>query len=185
MNTPPGISKYFIAIIPPSPIVEQVQQWKEYFNTKFNSKASLNSPPHITLHMPFEWKTVKESNLIEKLAALAQSQNQIDVDLNGFACFAPRVIYINVESASLNQLQANVVQFCKTELNLFNANRLNQPYHPHLTVAFRDLKKQVFAEAWTSVKDVSFSARFTCSTLVLLRREGKRWQPRANFSFAG
>ena len=45
---------YFIAIVPPSPIYEEAFEQKVYFKTKYNSKASLNSPPHITLHMPFK-----------------------------------------------------------------------------------------------------------------------------------
>jgi 2'-5' RNA ligase len=185
MNARPGISKYFIAIMPPPPIAERAHAWKEHFNRTFNSKAALNSPPHITLHMPFEWKTDKEPNLRSCLQSFAQTQNKFDVELDAFECFAPRVIYIRViENAELNQLQNALARFCKTSLKLFNANRLNQPYHPHLTVAFRDLKKPLFPEAWASVKDLSFSARFTCSTLVLLKREGKQWHPIENFDLA-
>ena len=48
--------QYFVALIPPSPVYEEAQALKEYFREKYNSKAALNSPPHITLHMPFFWK---------------------------------------------------------------------------------------------------------------------------------
>ena len=80
MTPKPGISKYFIALVPPSPVFEQAQQWKEYFKVEFNSKAALNSPPHITLHMPFEWKTAKEELLMEKLATFAQSQKSFELE---------------------------------------------------------------------------------------------------------
>lgn len=185
MKSRPGISKYFIALVPPSPIYEQTAQWKEYFKVEFNSKAALNSPPHITLHMPFEWKTEKEPKLVNQLAAFAQTQNAIKLALNGFGCFPPRVIYINVvENAVLNQLQSKLARFCKTELDLFNANRLDQPYHPHLTVAFRDLKKTVFPKAWEFVRDLNFNAEFTCRELVLLKRNGKEWQEIESFTLA-
>ena len=185
MTHKPGISKFFIALVPPSPVYEQAQQWKEQFKVEFNSKASLNSPPHITLHMPFEWKSTKENLLIEQLAAFAQTQQPFDVELKNFGCFEPRVIFIQVEeNRKLKALQLALTHFCKTKLNLFNANRLDQPYHPHLTVAFRDLKKALFPKAWAFVKDLDFYARFECRELVLLKHDGKVWQRANAFAFA-
>jgi 2'-5' RNA ligase len=185
MTSRHGISKYFIALVPPSPILEQAQQWKEYFKTQFNSKAALNSPPHITLHMPFEWKQEKENLLIEKLSVFATTQNPVELELKNFGCFPPRVIFIQVvQNSELKALQSSLAHFCKTELNLFNANRLDLPYHPHLTVAFRDLKKQVFPKAWGVVKDLDFETKFICQELVLLIHTGKFWQVNRTFSFA-
>lgn len=182
MTPKPGISKYFIALVPPSPVFEQAQQWKEYFKVEFNSKAALNSPPHITLHMPFEWKTAKEELLIEKLASFARSQKPFELGLKNFGCFAPRVIFIQVsENSDLKSVQGALTRFCKTELNLFNANRLDQPFHPHLTIAFRDLKKATFPKAWNFVKDLNFEAKFLCDAFVLLKHDGKVWQQEKSF----
>ena len=180
----PGISKYFIALVPPEPIYEQAQQWKEYFKIEFNTKAALNSPPHITVHMPFEWKSEKENHLIEKLKVFAHAQESFNLELKNFGSFPPRVIFIHVvENQNLLNLQSALVRFCKTELNLFNANRLDQPYHPHLTVAFRDLKKQVFPKAWEFVKDIPLHANFTCKELILLKHNGRAWEPIRAFVF--
>lgn len=176
MSPRPGISKYFIALVPPAPAYEQAWLWKEYFKTEFNSKAALNSPPHITLHMPFEWKTAKENVLIEKLSLFAQTQKPVELELKNFGCFPPRVIFIQVtENSQLNKLQSELTRFCKTELNLFNANRLDQPYRPHLTVAFRDLKKQAFPKAWEAVKETAVQHKFTCQSLALLKHNGLVW----------
>ena len=70
---PQGASRYFIAIIPPSPILEEVQEIKNYFKDKYESRAALNSPPHITLHMPFFWKIDEEDLLISLLTEFAKS----------------------------------------------------------------------------------------------------------------
>ncbi len=183
MKSRPGISKYFIAMVPPSPTYELAAQWKEYFKVEFNSKAALNSPPHITLHMPFEWKTKNESELIDQLTIFSASQKPFELELKNFGSFPPRVIFINVvDNPALTQLQASLARFCKTELNLFNANRLDQPYHPHLTVAFRDLKKAVFPKAWAFVRDLDFHAQFTCQEVVLLKHDGKVWNKQTLFA---
>ena len=169
-------SKYFLAIVPPSPFYEEVLYWKNYFRINFNSKASLRSPPHITLHMPFEWQSEKEEKLITPLSQFVQKTNVLDVKLDGFGCFAPRVIFIQVtENILLNALQKTLSSFCKTELRLFNANRNDEPYQPHLTVAFRDLKKSVFKEAWDSVQEKSLKYKFTVNHISLLKHNGRSW----------
>ena len=69
----PDKNRYFIGIVPPFPIFEQVLEVKHYFRDHFQSKAALQSPPHITLHMPFDWKDKKEAELIDSLQKLSSS----------------------------------------------------------------------------------------------------------------
>jgi 2'-5' RNA ligase len=181
----PGISKYFIAIIPPSPIYEEANKWKEFFRDEFHSKGALQSPPHITLHMPFEWKTSKEEILKEALRKFSLEQKPFEISLSNYGCFEPRVIFMAVaENPDLITLQAELFRFCKTELNLFNANRQDKPFHPHLTVASRDLKKSNFPAAWESMKEKKFTSNFLVNELVLLRHDGKLWQAHERFGFA-
>jgi 2'-5' RNA ligase len=167
---------YFIAIIPPSPTLEEAQELKNYFQEKYNSKAALNSPPHITLHMPFEWKEEKEAQLIEKISCFANTQVSFDLKLSNFNCFEPRVIFIDViKNEKLELLQKNLHRFCKKELNLFNANYKEHAFHPHLTLAFRDLKKPEFVKAWIEFKERKFEATFAVNALTLLKHDGKKW----------
>ncbi len=44
----------------PEKYLVDVQKLKEEMAERFQSKASLNSPPHITLHMPFKFPERKE-----------------------------------------------------------------------------------------------------------------------------
>ena len=177
---------YFIAIIPPSPIAEQASELKNYFKDIFHSKASLNSPPHITLHMPFEWKEKKEEALASKLELFSKSCNPFEVKVQNFGCFAPRVIFINVlECEQLRQLQYELHRFCKTELNIFNAQYKDLPFHPHLTLAFRDLKKSMFERAWEEFKGKEFSGSFMTTQFTLLKHTGKIWESHRNFIWQG
>src|SRR5688572_6583652 len=81
---------YFIAIVPPSPIYEETLQQKVYFKTKYNSKASLNSPPHITLHMPFRWVEDDEQELIQHLKLFSAENPPVNIQLNNFSSFPDR-----------------------------------------------------------------------------------------------
>ena len=177
-------SRYFIAIIPPSPIREEAFALKNYFKEKYNSKASLNSPPHITLYMPFQWKSEEEEELLAALNDFGKGKEQINIEFDGFGAFPPRVIFISVkQNELLNQFQLQLQNFCKNELNLFNAQYKDQPFHPHLTIGFRDLKKEMFVAAWSEFKGKSFSESFPTSGFTLLKHDGKLWQPNNNFTF--
>lgn len=168
---------YFVAIVPPSPIYEEAFEQKVYFKTKYNSKASLNSPPHITLHMPFKWKESEQEELAHQLETFAQNMSPVAIHLNGFSSFPPKVIFINVEtSAELKGLQKDLERHFKRELNLFNAKYKDLPFHPHLTLAFRDLKKPNYQKAWDEFVGKNYEATFLADKIALLKHSGAVWE---------
>lgn len=178
-------SKYFIAFIPPSPIYDEALAWKHFFNDHYQSKASLNSPPHITLHMPFLWKEEKENLLVERLTDFASHQKEVSIQLTNFGCFEPRVIFVDVEkSEALALFQKELQRFCKVNFQLFHADYRDLAYHPHITLAFRDLKKQVFAKAWDEVKDKKMNDLFVADHFVLLKHNGISWDVLKEFPFS-
>jgi len=171
------LAQYFVAIVPPPPVYEEALSQKEYFRDHYQSKASLNSPPHITLHMPFRWKEEKELILVKKLEDFAGGFRPFKVQLTNYDAFAPRVIFINVlKSPELDKLYLELKRFCKRELNLFNADYKEQPFHPHVTLAFRDLKKPSFERAWREFSQLQYSRNFTVSHVALLKHNGKVWE---------
>lgn len=176
--------RYFLAIIPPSPIYEQVMEIKTYFKEHYNCKAPLRSPAHITLQMPFLRPAQKEASMVEQLTVFAKGQEALNLELNGFNRFEPRVIYIDViENQPLRQMQKALAHHLKIELNIFNADYKSRGFHPHMTVAFRDLKKPLFYEAWAEFEEKPFSERFTVKGFWLLKHDGKQWQPEQEFLF--
>jgi 2'-5' RNA ligase len=177
-------SNFFIAILPPSPVYEEAQELKLYFREQYKSKASLNSPPHITLHMPFRWKEKKEEDLIGSLEKFTLHFSPFSLSLKNFSCFSPKVIFIDVTTnPSLNELQKELHKFCKRELNVFNADYKEQAFYPHLTLAFRDLKKPAFQKAWDEFKDKNFKADFVVEKITLLKHTGRVWRPFKDFVF--
>jgi 2'-5' RNA ligase len=174
---------YFIAIVPPSPIYEETLEQKAYFKSKYNSKASLNSPPHITLHMPFRWNERDEEELSCHLKSFADENPPVTIQLKDFSSFPPRVIFINVViTPELENLQKNLQRYFKRQLNIFNANYKELPFHPHLTLAFRDLKKPNYQKAWDEFVSKNYQATFLASTLALLKHSGSVWEVHKEFT---
>lgn len=168
--------QYFVAIIPPPPAYDEAHALKVYLSEKYGTKAALKSPPHITLHMPFLWNEEKERKLVTKLQEFARKFDPIKLCLDNFSSFPPRVIYLNVtESDLLNILQQNLHRFFKRELNIFNANYQDKPFRPHLTLAFRDLKKPQYHDAWRELSDREYKSEFIADKIALLKHNGKSW----------
>jgi len=173
---------YFIGIIPPTEIAKQIEHLKQDICQSYGSRGALKAPPHITLHMPFKWKLSKESVLIEELSKFSKSIKPCVIELNNFNCFEPNVIYVSVvTNQGLTEMQKQLHRFCKTELNLFNAQYKALPFHPHITIAFRDLNKPMFYRAWEEYKLKIFSASFTFNKITLLKRVNNIWHNHAQF----
>lgn len=175
---------FFIAIVPPQAIQTEVTRLKEEVRDRYGSKHALNSPPHITLHMPFRWKLKKLELLTETLRRMSNDREEFDVKLLGFSAFPPRVIYIDVVSnQELRALQGHVTTIARRQLGLDNADYKNRGFQPHMTIAFRDLKKAKFLEAWRDFEKRAFDATFFVVSLTLLKHEAGKWSVYEEFPF--
>lgn len=168
---------YFLAVIPPKPILGECQAHKDHFFEKYNSRASLNSPPHVTVHMPFKLKESKEDQLIAEVGKTLTNVGSFQLQLNGFDHFGQRVIYVKVEdSEPLLNLFLEIRKMMKTNFNIFNADYKNRGFNPHITLAFRDLKRESFKQAWPEFENVVYKKAFEVKNLTLLKHDGKKWQ---------
>lgn len=175
--------RYFMAIVPPPAIAEEVLAIKNEFAHRFNSKAALRSPAHITLHMPFLWKEEKEQQLTDLLSAFSPAKKESSIELKNFDRFGDRVIFIQVEkNEALYELQQQLVQYAREKLQLFNQSDDMRGFHPHITVAFRDLRKRFFAEAWQEFEHRFFAASFPLQDFSLLKHDGKQWNVLRTFA---
>lgn len=167
---------YFVALIPPEPVRSGVWKLKEEVLANYGSKAALKSPAHITLHMPFTFRVDREDKIINCLKTAVQGLESFEINHDGFGCFEPRVIYVNVEKTeALEEIKASVVRQMRLDLKLQNADYKNLPFHPHMTIAFRDLKKAVFQEAWPNYEKRKYEASWKCQSVCVLKHTGKDW----------
>ena len=56
-------------------------------------------------------------------------------------------------------------------------------FHPHITIALRDLTQRHFNSLWDEVEHKSFSGRFSTESITLLRHNGKIWTVEDDFLF--
>ncbi len=173
--------KYFIAIVPPKAILQKIELIKLELFTQNGLKGALRSPAHITLHRPFEWKVEKEVELIESLKEF-KFDRSFSIELQNYNCFQPRVIFIDVKkNQDLNDLHLKLSGYARRQLKLLNEFQDMRGFQPHVTIAFRDLKKQLFYKLWDYYKTQEFDASFDFSGFCLLRLDAK-WEIIKEFS---
>ena len=166
---------YFIALVPQEPVFSSVMDLKLLVKEKYQSRRALNSPPHITLQMPFRWREDREEIIHDMLRRSASAVNRFRLILNGFGFFEPRVVYVDVEeSTELEVLHESVKSKVKRELKLVNELG-ERPFRPHMTIAFRDLKKPMFYKAMEEFGGKEFSADFKVEDICLLKHNGSTW----------
>ena len=172
--------KYFIAIVIPEPAQREIEHIKQKLFTDCGLKGALRSPAHITLHRPFEWKEKNENVLIQKLR-LFKFDRSFTVELDNFDVFEPRVIFVNVvKNEMLKVLHDELAAFCKRELHLFNEFEDKRGFHPHVTIAFRDLKKPLFYSLKDEFLSRQMKGSFVYKEFSLLKLD-KRWEVLENF----
>jgi len=182
--TPKAYRLWFVALLPPSDLQQQITQIKQDFRDRYHSQAALRSPPHITLYPPFPWPEASIAGVKTVVQTFAQSRSTFPIQLNGFGTFPPRVIYINVlPTPALIQLHRDLQHELARALNLRDPRESQRPYRPHLTVAFRDLSRPHFHQAWSHYQDHPFQAKFTATHLTLLAHNQHHWRVDQAFPF--
>ncbi|TAE22371.1 MAG: 2'-5' RNA ligase family protein [Cytophagales bacterium] len=165
----PAEQLYFVGILPPDDIQQEVTVFKQQALDQFKAGNALASPPHITLLPPFKSSRTDFSVLSE----FAAQKQPMEVALNGFDKFDQRVIFVAVQpNETLVALQKDLELYAHYHLGIEPEYR---PYIPHMTVALKDLKRPNFPAAFAHFSAQSYERTFTGTALSLFRSEARQW----------
>jgi 2'-5' RNA ligase len=174
---------HFIAIVAPENINRKVLEWKHYMRDQFQCKVALKSPAHVTLMAPFDLPDHLQANMQQQLLPFAARQQSFPIQLKNFAAFKPRVIYVDVlPSAQLNELKA-ALETSLLQSNRFPIKKEERPFHPHVTIANRDLHAKDFPLAWQHFQQINYEASFMANAIALMRHNGQVWEVAHSFLF--
>jgi 2'-5' RNA ligase len=173
---------YLIAILPPPEIDEQVMDFKQYMLRTFGCKVALNSPAHITLIPPFTIGKENVKGLLQDLKSFSENYQSFPIDLNGFQAFPPRVIFVHVNNNEiLSGIKAALEEFLIVKN--YPVKKETRPFHPHITIANRDLLKNDFPLAWKHFNAATFTKSFMSGKISLLEHDGNKWNTCWEYSF--
>jgi 2'-5' RNA ligase len=165
---------YFIAVVLPHELDKKILSYKQWMAEKYGCRVGLKSPAHITIVPPFWTDPEKEEQLKNDINNISSSQKKFRIRTANFSAFKPGTLFIAVEeSEQLKLLKKSSDQFFRT--NDYKIKIENRPFHPHITIATRDLHKKDFAEAWPYFEKRVFNEEFDVKGLSLLKHNGAKW----------
>jgi 2'-5' RNA ligase len=160
---------YFVGIMPPANIQQEVTAFKHQALERFKAGHALASPPHITLLPPFKSNRTDFSTLGE----FVRDHKPVELRLKGFDRFDQRVIFVDVRpNDALAALQKDLQLYAHYHLGIEPEYR---PFHAHMTVAFKDLKRPIFPEAFAYFSAQAYDRTFVASEITLFAYDGKTW----------
>jgi 2'-5' RNA ligase len=177
------MNMYFIAILCPEDINQQILKWKLWMRENHACEVALRSPAHITLIPPFWMKPELEDELKNSIGDFANGHHPFPIQLLGFSFFKPRVIFVDlVANEELTHLRADLQQELASG-DKFPLAQDDRSFHPHVTIATRDLYKKSFYQAWEHFKEMKYQAQWITNGLSLLRHNKKNWDVIATSQF--
>ena len=168
------MNMYFVAIVLPPELNQKILKHKEYMFDHFGSQVGLKSPAHITLIPPFWMEAEKERQLLNDLENVNYFQ-PFPIQTNHFSAFQPKTIFIALSpNEQLDQLKKLVDGFFQNN-EQYKIKTDSRPFHPHITIATRDLHKKDFTEAWPHFAERKFEEEWTVKGISVLRHNKKKW----------
>ena len=169
------MNMYYVAIVAPAEINQQILKWKNFFKENYNCLVGLKSPAHVTLISPFWMKEELEPVFISDIKKFSITKNRFEIALKDFGAFKPRTIFVDVvKSERLNELYSFFSDFIYRQ-NKYPIKKEDRSFHPHVTLATRDLHKKAFYEAWENFSVKKYEATWIVNGISLLRHNKKNW----------
>ena len=177
---------YFIAIIPPKEVCDEITDLKKDVAARFESKAALRIIPHITLKAPFQLPASDRDSVLDWFQTRVISVSPFVQELKNFGSFkngrTPVMFVKPVMNDGLHQLQKEVLQNFANHFSAQQIMKSETDFHPHITIGYRDLRRSMFKQAWAEYRLKQYSATFTVTGFHLLQHDGHVWNSISNFS---
>lgn len=158
---------------------------KELVAERWGARYALKTPPHLTIQPPFEWPRERFPALQECLLAFAKQESVFEIELKNFGAFPPSVLFVNcLKNKVLEALFHGLIARLEIDLEFVDP-RNKKPFHPHITIAHRDLDEWDFPAAWHFFREKTFEKRFTAQEISLLESVEGKWVIRETFPFSG
>jgi 2'-5' RNA ligase len=115
----------------------------------------------------------KQQELTNDVNHISTNFHPFVITTKNFAAFKPRTIFIDVPlTDELKSLKSAVDTFFSHQYALKTDSR---PFHPHITIATRDLHKISFYDAWPLFENKIFNEKWMAKDLSILKHNKKNW----------
>lgn len=177
---------YFLAIVPPPEICNEIITIQTDLGSQYQTVAALKVVPHITLKSPFRLPADQHEFVLQWFLQITLDTAPFNLELRNFNAFtnpAHPVIFIQpLAGLPLFKLQKHIIRNFQIAFPDIQIANLELEFKPHLTVAYRDLRPDLFREAWQEYGKKHYSASFNVVDFQLLQHDGRHWNVIQNYT---
>ena len=163
---------YYAAVLPDEEVSRAVRQLQVEIARKTGAKRALKNRPHITLIPPIR---VDDSQWAQWQPLLSKPMDisPFTVEFSGFGFFRNRVAFIRVEECTqLHAVRTGLIRRIPRPIH-----NLSSPFHPHCTLATRDVTAQRMGWIRKMLEGRQFTAQFPVMEVHFFRHNGSAWLP--------
>ena len=166
---------YYVAIVCPEQINKKIQKFKQWMKDRFGCVVAMKSPAHITLIPPFWFMLEHEHELVNAVRSFVNSSSSHQIELDGFSHFRKKVLFARIkENVSLAELKSEVEKYFSGKFGaIFKKD--DRPFHPHITIANRDMKPSHFEQASEHFSNMTLKETFNSNSISLLKLNPGTW----------
>lgn len=173
----------FIGILTPPDLTAAVEEARGWMKKSWGCRSGMKTPPHITLIPPFpqlpgtpEPEENDLTNFVRGLNTELRDSHRLplEIALEGVGHFGPRTLFFSVKPtpALVNLQSAMEARIRERWPDLLGKNT----FHPHLTVANRDIPPEALAPSLEWLGKRAPSRQFPCSRVTLFLWKEEQWK---------
>lgn len=169
------IKEYNLRIVPPSPVLEEVTNFKKQFRAVFGEQLFSKSKPHITVGS-FLMNSDYEDTLIRILNQLS-GLSKFELDIGGFDIFEKGSNTLHLKVTNPKDLKNVHRDFNILWIRDLHRKRtsLKESNTPHMTIS-KTTGKNMLYESLAYFQKTGYSRRIAVNQLTLVsRHEHKTW----------
>ena len=165
-----------IAIVPPDPMFSFVRMQQHFIAETWGCRQSLRSPPHITLVPPFSLSPAFTELLINTLIETGANNYSFKLASSGFDAFPPRVVFVKPNlPKELMTLYSHLKDSIGPLIPGTGGNDQDRDFHPHITIAYRDIKPEQFRKIWNYYRNIKIKLSVDVDRFCLLENIQGQW----------
>lgn len=170
-------SLYLTAIVPDAELTDQIEEIRRECAECYNVKAALKPPVHITLFKPISVEFEREKELVRVLNEVSSKHQPFTLSLENFDTFNNQVVFIKVlKTEPLGNLQKDISSVYHRRHLETEEIKSKKTFHPHITIAYRDIPRTTFPALWNEYKNKRFKRNFSVNGFILFKHNGHKWE---------